>query len=81
MPAGAEFNNFEIALLLLEHRLGGGNTAAQILRTTSTSNMVTCSSFRNRFAQVARGLAAETERRATRDPPCAHPQSTRKHLP
>ena len=27
----AEFNNFEIALLLLEHRLGGGNTAAQIL--------------------------------------------------
>jgi len=59
-----EFNNFEIALLLLEHRRGGGNTAAQILDHYYL-NMVTCSSFRNRFAQIAGRLAAETERRAS----------------
>jgi extracellular factor (EF) 3-hydroxypalmitic acid methyl ester biosynthesis protein len=63
-----EFNNFEIALLLLEHRLGGGNTAAQILDHYYL-NMVTCSSFRNRFTQVAGRLAAETERRASTTPP------------
>jgi extracellular factor (EF) 3-hydroxypalmitic acid methyl ester biosynthesis protein len=63
-----EFNNFEIAMLLLEHRLGGGNTAAQILDHYYL-NMVTCSSFRNRFAQVAGRLAAETERRASKTRP------------
>ena len=64
----AEFNNFEIALLLLEHRLGGGNTAAQILDHYYL-NMVTCSSFRSRFTQFAGRLAAETERRASRTRP------------
>jgi extracellular factor (EF) 3-hydroxypalmitic acid methyl ester biosynthesis protein len=64
----AEFNNFEIALLLLEHRLGGGNTAAQILDHYYL-NMVTCSSFRNRFTQVAGRLEAETERRASKTRP------------
>jgi SAM-dependent methyltransferase len=64
----AEFNNFEIALLLLEHRLGGGNTAAQILDHYYL-NMVTCSSFRNRFTQVAERLAAETECRASKTRP------------
>jgi extracellular factor (EF) 3-hydroxypalmitic acid methyl ester biosynthesis protein len=63
-----DFNNFEIALLLLEHRLGGGNTAAQILDHYYLK-MVTCSSFRNRFTQVAGCLAAETERRASKTRP------------
>ena len=63
-----EFNNFEIALLLLEHRLGGGNTAAQILDHYYL-NMVTCSSFRNRFTQIAARLAAETARCASKTRP------------
>ena len=63
-----EFNSFEIALLLLEHRLGGGNTAAQVLDHYYL-NMVTCNSFRNRFTQVAGRLAAETERRASKTRP------------
>jgi hypothetical protein len=60
-----EFNNFEIALRLLECRRGGGNTAAQILDHYYL-NMVTCSSFRNRFTQFAGRLAAETVRRASK---------------
>jgi extracellular factor (EF) 3-hydroxypalmitic acid methyl ester biosynthesis protein len=63
-----EFNNFEIAVILLENRLGGGNTAAQILDRYYL-NMVTCGSFRHRFAQVAGCLAAETERRASKTHP------------
>ena len=59
-----DFNNFEIVVLLLENRLAGGDVAAQILDHYYL-NMVTCSSFRNRFPQVARRLAVETERRAT----------------
>ena len=60
-----EFNNFEIALRLLECRRGGGNTAAQILDHYYL-NMVTCSSFRNRFTQFAGRLAAETVPRASK---------------
>ncbi len=58
-----DFNNFEIVKLLLENRLAGGDAAAQILDYFYL-NMVTSSSFRNRFAQVAGRLADETERRA-----------------
>ena len=63
-----EFNNFEVVLLLLEHRLGGGNMAAQVLDHYYL-NMVTSSSFRNRFTQVAGCLADETARRASKARP------------
>ena len=74
-----EFNSFEIALLLLEHRLGGGNTAAQVLDRYYL-NMVTCSSFRNRFAQVAGRLAVENAPGVS-EPPVRILRSGRKHLP
>ena len=64
----ADFNNFEIVVLLLENRLAGGDAAAQILDHYYL-NMVTSSSFRNRFSQVADRLAAETERRAKEERP------------
>jgi SAM-dependent methyltransferase len=63
-----DFNNFEIVVLLLENRLAGGNVAAQILDHYFL-NMMTCSSFRNRFPQVARRLADETERRVAETRP------------
>jgi SAM-dependent methyltransferase len=63
-----DFNNFEIAVLLLENRLAGGNAAAQILDRYYLS-MVTSSSFRNRFTQIAERLADETVRRDSKARP------------
>ena len=48
----AEFSNFEVMLLVLENRLGGGDMAAQILDHFYL-NMVISSSFRNRLPQIA----------------------------
>jgi len=62
------FDNFEIAALLVENRLAGGNVAAQILDHYYL-NMVTSSSFRNRIGQFVSYLAAETRRRATETHP------------
>jgi len=63
-----DFSNFEVMLLVLENRLGGGDVAAQILDHFYL-NMVISSSFRNRLPQIADLLADEARRRATKGRP------------
>jgi extracellular factor (EF) 3-hydroxypalmitic acid methyl ester biosynthesis protein len=63
-----DFSNFEVILLVLENRLGGGDVAAQILDHFYL-NMVIASSFRDRLPQIADLLADETKRRATQGRP------------
>jgi extracellular factor (EF) 3-hydroxypalmitic acid methyl ester biosynthesis protein len=63
-----DFNNFEIAMLLLENRLAGGDAAAQMLDRYYLS-MVTSGSFRIRFTSIADRLVEETERRAAKARP------------
>ncbi len=63
-----DFSNFEVILLVLENRLGGGDVAAQILDHFYL-NMVISSSFRNRLPQIADLLADEAKRRATKGRP------------
>jgi SAM-dependent methyltransferase len=63
-----DFSNFEVMLLVLENRLGGGDMAAQILDHFYL-NMVISSSFRNRLPQIADLLANEARRRATKGRP------------
>ncbi len=63
--AREDFNDFEIILLLLGNRLGGGDVAAQVLDHFFL-NMIISSSFRNRFPQTADRLADEAKRRATK---------------
>ena len=63
-----DFSNFEVILLVLENRLGGGDVAAQIL-DHFYRNMVISGSLRNRLPQIANLLADEAKRRATEGRP------------
>jgi SAM-dependent methyltransferase len=63
-----DFSNFEVILLVLENRLGGGDVAAQILDHFYL-NMVISSSFRSRLPQIAALLADEAKRRAIKGRP------------
>jgi SAM-dependent methyltransferase len=60
-----DFSNFEVILLVLESRLGGGNVAAQIL-DHFYQNMAISRSFRDRLPKIADLLADEVKRRATK---------------
>ena len=74
--ASEDFSNFEVMLLVLENRLGGGDMAAQILDHFYL-NMVISSSFRNRLAQIADLLADEARRRVTKGRPARSLTCTR----
>jgi extracellular factor (EF) 3-hydroxypalmitic acid methyl ester biosynthesis protein len=63
-----DFSNFEVILLVLENRLGGGNVAAQIL-DHFYRNMAISRSFRDRLPKIADVLADEVKRRATKGRP------------